>query len=47
MDFGAATGPLLGWWLLGAFGFDAAGIALGGGMYLALAILVVSTRSKL
>tara|TARA_B100000678_G_scaffold68007_2_gene55828 strand:+ start:128 stop:1018 length:891 start_codon:yes stop_codon:yes gene_type:complete len=47
MDFGAAAGPLLGWWLLGAFGFDAAGIALGGGMYLALAILVVSTRSKL
>lgn len=47
MDFGAATGPLLGWWLLGAFGFDAAGIALGGGMYLALAILVVSARSRL
>ncbi|MEC8834139.1 MAG: MFS transporter [Pseudomonadota bacterium] len=47
MDFGAASGPLVGWWLLDALGFDAAGIALGGGMYLMLALFVAVARSRL
>ena len=47
MDFGAAVGPLLGWWLLDTLGFDAAAIALGGGIYLVLALLVMSMRSRL
>ena len=47
MDFGAAAGPLLGWWLLDTLGFDAAAIALGGGIYLVLALLVMSMRSRL
>ena len=47
MDFGAAVGPLLGWWLLDTIGFDAAAIALGGGIYLVLALLVMSMRSRL
>ena len=47
MDFGAAVGPLLGWWLLDTLGFDAAAIALGGGIYLVLALSVMSMRSRL
>ena len=47
MDFGAAAGPLLGWWLLDTLGFDAAAIALGGGIYLVLALSVMSMRSRL
>ena len=47
MDFGAAAGPLLGWWLLDTLGFDAAAIALGGGIYLVLALWVMSMRSRL
>ena len=47
MDFGAAGGPVLGWWLLDTLGFDAAAIALGGGIYLVLALSVMSMRSRL
>lgn len=47
MDFGAASGPLVGWWLLDALGFNAAGIALGGAMYVMLALFVVIARLRL
>lgn len=45
MDFGAACGPLFGWWLMDALRFEVAAIALGGVIYLAIAILVASIHS--
>ena len=47
LDFGSAVGPLLGWWLLDTFSFDAAGITLGGGLYLIVALVVLLSRVRL
>jgi hypothetical protein len=45
MDFGAACGPLLGWWLMDVLKMEVAAIALGGVIYLGIAILVASMRA--
>ena len=40
-DFGAAAGPLVGWWAVDLIGVDTAGIAIGGGLYVTVAVLAL------
>lgn len=45
-DFGAAVGPLLGWWAVDWITRDTAGIAIGGGLFLIVSVLALVAMKK-